>query len=174
MGTLSAAAMKFLKENEQINQAYKTASVDGFAELPPDGMYVCEVMGFDFFESNKNGHEYLKTSLAVTEPAAHKGAPIDLIHVVTDPDKVGFLKRHLYALDVRLDELSQIITKIHEAAGKHVAVTVKTSAKTNDQGVPYRNAYVDNVVQPGNGSDLPSDVGTRGPVDNDDDLSHVF
>lgn len=166
MGTLSPAALDFLKSKQE--DWDKTPTGDS-NELPPDGLYICEVLNFDFFASDKTGHEYLKTELVVIDPADLRGTPISTIHSVTEPDRFRSLKRHLYSLGLEIRDLGDLLTEIGKAKGRHVEVNVTTSKNADAAGNPYRNAYVNNVVSGGvPSSDLPNDVPTAAPVHDDD------
>lgn len=170
MGTLSPEAMAFLKKPET-----QTAWAAAGDELPPDGEYICRIEGFDFFKAKNPSsegfrHEYMKTMLSVWEGSL-KGAPIETIHVVTSTEKFKFLRRHVEGLGAALEDPGDLLDAIAGLQGGYCAVTIKTSATINENtGQPYRNAYCNGPVAPGNGSDLPSDTPAGASVADDDDI----
>lgn len=117
----------------------------GGFELPPDGDYQALVHGFDFLEFSDVA--FLKTELQIHNDPEYAGAQASTVHNLEDPDKLGWLKQHLAILGVDvanfdLTEIrpgSQTLTRILDTP---VEITIKTSTKTNKDGVPYRNVYV--------------------------------
>lgn len=123
----------------RMSPAYKDAVAPG--ELPPDGLYQCLVERFDFFEHD--GRAFLKTELRVEFPEGYRHLPIELVHPLEDPDRLGATKKHLNTLGIELTDYSQLIDALHTVKDVPVEVAVKTGTRINEKtGMPYRNAYV--------------------------------
>lgn len=137
-----------LREGEE---SFKKAPADGgfSTELPPDGEYQAVVKKFDFFESKKSGDAFLKTVLEIAFDREWQGTEVETIHNLTDPEVLesGWLKTHLKRLGADVDELElSAVSPGSELLGSlldvPVAIAIKTSDRTNDQGEPYRNVYL--------------------------------
>lgn len=104
-------------------------------EMPPDGDYQALVERFDFFESSKNGHLLLKTELSVTS-SDYAGWPASTMHDLEDPERLGWLKKHLSTLGLDVDEpLSTLKERLQAVVGVPVQIAIKTKGE-------YRNCYV--------------------------------
>jgi hypothetical protein len=128
---------------KDMNSAYQEAEAPegGSYELPPDGDYQAVVERFDWFEAKSGeGHLFLKTEMRVAN-GPHSGASVDTVHDVEDPERLGWLKRHLTTLGVKDGPLSTLEKRLADVVGVPVEVRVKTSTKTNADGIPYRNVY---------------------------------
>lgn len=128
-----------------MDDEYQRAEVGGFNRgLPPDGLHQCSVDRFDFIEAKKGtdaGKMLLKTELAVAV-GEHRGWPVELIHALENKDRLGMLKDHLNALEVQVESLAELETALPRALDAVVIVKVWTTKKTDENGVPYRNAVV--------------------------------
>lgn len=118
---------------------------EGGYELPPDGDYQAVVERFDFFEANSNGHLFLKTEMRVSS-GQHQGAYASTIHDVEDPDKLGWLKKHLTMLGVQDGPLGTLTERLEPVAGAAVEIRVKTGPGKNSDGIPYRNVYINKRI----------------------------
>lgn len=150
MGTLSPEALQHLR-----NHADEWKKADPDSDLPPDGEYVACLEGFDFFAAKDGPHEFMKTIMSVAD-GPQKGSPIEMVHIITDPAKFKFLRRHLAGLGLDLDDPGELLNVINGAGHRFIDVTVKTSDRINETtGKPYRNAYANGVSAFGQ-SDLGS------------------
>jgi hypothetical protein len=127
-----------LKQMDDTWAETKAASAPG--ELPPDGTYQAIVDRFDFFES-KAGQLFLKTEMVVTN-GDHEGHPIETIHNLEDPDRLGWAKKHLRTLGLELEALSELEGQLPNVLDTPVEIAVKTSTTLDNEGNPYRNVYV--------------------------------
>jgi hypothetical protein len=134
---------------------------------PPDGDYQALVHRFDFFEGGENNHAYLKTELEVQHDDDWHGTIVETIHDLEDPDRLGFLKQHLQTLGLELDSFSDLENRLSEVLDVPVAIRIKTSDKTDNDGNNYRNAYVNERLGGPIGSDVPPDTAGL-PVDEPD------
>lgn len=132
-------------------QAFENAPADGggyASELPPDGTYQAIVKAFDFFEGRKSGDVFFKTVLTIAFDREYQGREAETIHNATDPDKLAWLKTHLSRLGAPVDEVP--IQDLIAPGSDHLAalldvpveIAVKTSDNTDENGVHYRNVYV--------------------------------
>lgn len=131
-----------------MQEAFNDAPTDSgsITELPPDGEYQALVKSFDVFES-KAGDLYLKTVLEVAFDREYAGREAPTIHSLDDPDRIKFLKTHLSRLGADVENLdmrevrpgSELLTSLLDVP---VAIAVRTSSKTDANGVPYRNVYL--------------------------------
>lgn len=129
-----------------LNESYASAVGDPNS-LPPDGDYQAVIDRFDILESKKNGRLYLKTEMTVVG-GAHNGWPASTLHDLEDPDRIGWVKKHLTVLGVEVEDLSQLEDALTAALDVPVLITVKTNGE-------YRNCYVNDRL----GAPLRSDLG---------------
>lgn len=129
-------------------------------ELPEDGTYQALIQRFDFFESKK-GELFLKTELQIQLDEKYEGHPVEIIHNLSDPDRLDWLKQHLHNCGLDLENFAELDGRLHELLDVPVEIAVKTSKKTDNNGNPYRNAYVNQRLgnpMPGAGAtDVPAD-----------------
>lgn len=115
-------------------------------ELPPDGDYQALVNGFDFLEFNDVA--FLKTELQIHNDPEYTGSSASTMHNLEDPDKIGWLKKHLAILGVNVEHLD--LTEVRPGSATlsavldtPVEITIKTGSRINQKtGEPYRNVYV--------------------------------
>jgi hypothetical protein len=150
---------------QAMNDAWQQAEIpEGGYELPPDGDYQAVVERFDWFEANSNGHLFLKTEMRISSGAS-SGAEVQTIHDVEDPERLGWLKRHLSTLGVEDGPLNTLEQRLAPVAGTPVEIRIKTSTKTNADGIPYRNVYVNKRL--GAPGAAPAAAASKNP---DDDI----
>lgn len=154
----------YADELKQLDDAWAKTPVEGSSDLPPDGEYQAHVERFDFIRpKNQENALLLKTELRVTHPSTFQGYPIELLHSLTDPGRLKFTKKHLTAMGVTPERLSDIEQSLPNALDAIVEVVVKTSDRTNDAGERYRNAYVNNVIRFGHADLAPGAPPTAPP-----------
>lgn len=135
----------------------------------PDGTYETVIKDFDFFEG-KNGQAagklFIKTVFEVRHHATLNGAEASAIHNLEDPERFGYVKRHFSKLGVEVDDLP--MTELRPGSDTlkalldvPVEIAVKSSDKTDVNGVPYQNVYVNQRL----GDSLGSDVTTRADLE---------
>jgi hypothetical protein len=102
------------------------------------------VEGFDTFES-KAGQLFLKTKLQLTGTGDRwDGETVECVHNLEDPERIGFAKKHLatLGLDVQSLDLASLLDQLGQVLDVPVEVQVKRSDRTDDEGNPYVNYYV--------------------------------
>src|SRR3954470_14628165 len=107
-----------------MNDTYQQAPVAGGDELPPDDDYQAVIDRFDFIDA-KTGRLYLKTEMSVIG-GQYKGWPLKTLHDLEDPDKMQYLKAHLKALQVDIEDLSALESALAGALDAVVEVRVYT------------------------------------------------
>ena len=130
----------------QLQDTWKNADVpkDAGESQIPDGTYNATVLRFDTFDSNK-GDTWLVTEFQITHDDDFQGEVVKARHNLDgDERSIGWLKKHLLAMGMpelpeRFEELP---TKLHDLLDVPVEIYIKTSDKTDSQGVHYRNVYV--------------------------------
>lgn len=150
---------------KKLDDAWARTPVDaGSSELPPDGEYQAHVERFDFIRPKSAQDQLLlKTELRVVNPTTFAGYPIELIHSLTDAERLKFTKKHLAALGVTPERLSDIEESLPNALDAIVEMVVKTSDRTDDAGNRYRNAYVNKVVRFGHAGRTDTPAPTAPP-----------
>lgn len=145
----------------KMQPAFQQASADTGSPFdpPPDGDYQALVKRFDFFES-KAGQAFLKTEMEVVHDPHYSGREASVVHNLEDPDRINYLKRHLAilgadvdALDLRLVRPGSVV--LEALCDTPVEITVKTSDRTDKDGNPYRNVYVNRRLGDPVRSDVP-------------------
>jgi hypothetical protein len=140
---------------------------------PPDGRYQALVEGFDTFES-KAGQLFLKTKLQLTGTGDRwDGETVECVHNLEDAERIGFAKKHLatLGLDVQSLDLASLLDQLEQVLDVPVEVQVKRSDRTDDEGNPYVNYYVNKRL--GDAlptTDVPADPIEPAPVGDDDDI----
>lgn len=119
----------------QMDAAYDSATAG--AVLPPDGEYQAVIDRFDFLESPKNGRLYLKT-IATVAVGPQQGKQVSTLHDLEDPERLGYLKKHLSVLEVEPASLRNLEESLSSALDCPFLVAVKTTLKG---GETYRNVY---------------------------------
>lgn len=150
--------MSYADRLKNMDSDYQRAQVDSRG-LPPDDNYQAVVDRFDFLEWPTG--LFLKTEMRI-HGGDYDGMHVETIHAMEDPDRMEFLKKHLQALGAMPERLSDIEKVLPSALDAVVDVTVKTSDRTNAEGQPYRNLYVNKVIR-----SMVSDIGPSAydPVD---------
>lgn len=145
-----------------LNAPFKEASADtGSAfDLPPDGDYQALVKRWDYFRG-KSGQWFLKCELEVCHDPNYNGRQADVINNISDPDRASWLKKTLATLGADVENLDTTTLRpgspiLEALCDTPVEITVKTSDKTNAEGQPYRNVYVNRRLGEPIRSDLPS------------------
>ena len=162
----------------EMNDAFAVAPVESPGENNiPDGEYQAVVRGFDTFEDRNHKHVFFKTELEVAlDPS--EGAIVTTVHCLTDPDRLGWLKKHLMVLglpvedpDFTLDQVRPGSAALEQALDVPVAISVK---RTQRNGTTYTNVYVNERLGGPMVSDIPSDVPAAVAADPDPDDSIPF
>lgn len=124
------------------DEEFKEAQIMGVAkkDLPPDGEYQARVDRFDF--KQVDGRYKLLTEMKVLAPSAYHGWEVVTWHDLEDRDKYPMLKKHLDALGILPDSLAELEVALNVALDSVVEIAVRTSTKLDQNGNPYRNAYV--------------------------------
>jgi hypothetical protein len=145
--------------------AFNDAPADssGPFDLPPDGDYQALVRRFDFFEAKASGQAFLKTELEVANHPEHAGRSAETVHNLEDPAKIEYLKRHLATLGADVEQLDLREVRpgsptLEALCDTPVEITIKTSDKTDRDGNPYRNVYVNKRLGDPLRSDVPMDT----------------
>lgn len=141
-----------------MNDSYQDAKTFSSDELPPDGEYQAIVERFDFFEGKSSPHDvFLVTELRIQLDPEWEGRIAKTIHNLTDAERLGFVKSHLKTLGLgELDDFSTLEEVLPEALDVPVLIAVKTSERTDSEGKPYRNVYVnERLGDPLERSDVP-------------------
>ncbi len=167
-----------------LNDDFRAAPTGGSYDMPPDGDYQAIVDSFDHFESQK-GELFLKTILKIELDPEYAGRQVEIIHNLTDPERLNRLKGHLQTLGLNPDEIefSQLMSALHDVLDVPVLVRIKTGKmKTDGSGEHWRSAYVNrrlgeplrkNPAKTG-ASDVPTGrdpSGDPGPEDGDPGLT---
>jgi hypothetical protein len=128
---------RLMAHDEEFKAADTTFERKG---LPPDGEYQARVDRFDFKEIQ--GEYKLLTEMKVLAPAAYHGWEITTWHDLENPERYPSLKKHLDALGILPESLSELEVALNVALDSVVEIAVRTSSRLDAQGNPYRNAYV--------------------------------
>jgi hypothetical protein len=150
-------------------EAFQKASTDGGfnQNWPPDGTYQGIIRNFDFFESKDKRFAFLKTEIETANHPEYAGMGVETIHAIDDPERIGFLKRHLDTLGVDVDnlDLTQVVPGSELLNGLldvPIQFAIKTSDKKDSEGNPYRNCYVNQRLGGPMQSDVPADTTDMG------------
>jgi hypothetical protein len=138
---------------EAMRDPFKEAPVEGGYnnDWPPDGDYQGLVRRFDFFEAtNTSGHAFLKTEIEIALHPEYTGREVETVHDLEDPERIGWLKKHLAALGVNVESDDFDITQVRPGSellasllDVPVAFVIKTGTRINEKtGKPYRSVYV--------------------------------
>jgi hypothetical protein len=154
--------MSYADRLSSLDDDFARAQTNGRG-LPPDGTYQAIVDRFDFIDA---ADLLLKTELRITG-GDHDGMNVECLHNLTQPDRLDFVKKHLAALEIMPEKLSELEVVLPHALDNIVEITVKTSAKTDAEGNNYRNMYVNKTIHRAGATDVPVPAMGNGPVNED-------
>lgn len=160
-----------------MDDAFESAPADGGSkyDLPPDGTYRGQVKRFDFPLLEGEKVLYLKTEIVVTQPEEFAGREVSTIHNLENPDRLSWVKKHLTILGYQ-GTLSELPVKLGETVGRGVEFVIKTGTKTDSDGNPYRNVYINKSFSrqesdvSADASDFSPPIGVGAGAQDDDDI----
>lgn len=128
---------------KQMQESYDSAPVGGygdkFAGLDDDD-YQGRVEKWETYTGKADPDAYyVKMFGSIQHHAEHAGREVEFFFNATDPEKLGFLKDHFYALGVRDLDMTQLVEG-SELFNELLDVPFLFSIYTNKKG--YRNAVV--------------------------------
>jgi hypothetical protein len=166
---------RLAEQQELYNQA-PAASGDP-SELPPDGTYQVLIRRWDFFES-KAGVAYLKLESEVALDPEYQGRSVDKIWNLEPRanqsqdqwrQSLSFLKGDLKTIGVPpetpLTEIRPGSAVLEAVLDVPLQIVIKTSEKTDADGNPYRNVYINERLggPMRSTADVPADTADFGP-----------
>jgi hypothetical protein len=175
--------MGFLEDRlAAANAGYKEApeaTGEGKFDLPEDGDYQAIIERFDHIDIK--GVLYLKTEMKIAHDAKYAGKEVSMLHNLEDPEKAGWLKKHLRTLGLNPDiELTDLFDEVRKALDVPVEIAVVTGQRINEKtGKPYRNVYLNKSLggplgpNPEAPATPPAQV-AAGPAAGDDDIPFLW
>lgn len=158
----------------QMTDEFRDAKPIQLDELPEDGDYQAIVEEFDSFES-KAGDLFLKTIMRIAHDPIYEGWKAWTLHNLTDPERFGWLKKHLTALGADVDALEADFSKLDDVLRAvldvPVEIAIRTSKNKDSNGNNYRNCYVNGRLGGPITGDLPDQQETFdvAPADDPDE-----
>lgn len=164
---------------KEMQDAFDDATTDS---VPPDGDYQAIIRAFDFFEQKDSPfNAFLKTELEIALDPQYMGRKVEAIHNLTDPEKLGWLKKYMQTLGVDTEafELAEVVPGsqlLDSLLDVPVELSIKRSDRINPKtGEKYVNIYVNarlgDKVTDLAPSDVPATVPAQAaPVTSADDI----
>jgi len=160
---------------KQLDADFKSAPTErgGFVKWkPPEGTYWTVLDEVDFFEAKNTGAAYLKLCFRIAHND-YAGRIIEKLYVLEPHkipkvtheqaiEKLGYLRQDLSVLGIDVEDISMGDIRPgspiwDDIMDRNVELAVKFGRKTDQDGDPYRNVYINASLGKAK-SDIPNDT----------------